>query len=643
MTSSRTLASGLIDASILRLDAPVIPKALPLLEDESAWHIHRRHRQEPLAVRVEQVWPNHAVPVPTVVELIWDGDPVGEPVELPALFQPNDHFPLTLWLPEECLGFAGNFRLIYRVTALNPADSMPLLVRLDSEAPNFGGTPGRLGFPDPIDTTGITEEYLQNNDDQVLATISKWPDIRLEDRVYYFWDLDLLNGFPRIEEADGHVEITDTNQDPVIVPFSGAFLRTRRNGPHTVHCILEDRSGNSGPASLAASVTVALEVLPDLPLPRVPLVEDGLIDLVDAVTGVWVEVPLIEGAQPGDVLQVYWNGEALALYELNDPQQWPAAMDVPWEVLSKDALYERQPPVRVYYRWQRSGSFDRRSESIFVDVDLTVAGPVHPEFPAPENPLLLPLPVVRGEQGDNQLGDPDFELDARVELELPERMSAGDRLELFWGRHPDPVDSHQVQPGEEAGSLVSFRVPWSIILEQGNHPALPMFYRTFNGVNYQRSQAVEVLVDISRIAVLAWPEFPDADRWGWIKCNSPHAPSLGVRVRIPGDQQQLQEGDRCEVIWQGCRNNNGSDFIAATFQVIARPAPLDPTEAEEGFIELQGSFDPFIREPATINGSARVYYRIQRDDGSLLYSKVNIVRLSILYPGTGYLCLGAYV
>lgn len=640
MTSSRELASELDDASSTRPDAPVIPRALPLLEDESAWHIHRRHRLEPLVVKVEKVWSNHTAPRPSVVELIWGDDPVGEPVVLPAFFEPDDHFPLTLKLPVAHLQSPGDYRVSYRVTASNSATSAALLVRLDSEAPNYGGAPGRLVFPDPIDTTGITEEYLQNNDDQVLATINRWPDIRLEDRVYYFWDLDLLNGLPRIDGADGHVEITDTRQDPVIVAFSSEFLRTRRNGRHTVHCILEDRSGNSGSVSLATSVTVALDVLPGLPSPEVPLAEDGLIDLADAVTGVTVAVPRIEGAQPGDVLQAFWNGEALAPYELEESQQWPAPVDVPWEILSKDALYEPQL-VRVYYRWQRPESFDRQSESIFVDVDLSVAGPVHPEFPAPENPLLVPLPVVRGEQGDNQLGDPDFELDARVELELPERMAAGDRLELFWGRHPVPVDSHQVQPGEAPGTLVSFSVPWSIILEQGNHPALPMFYRTFNEVNYQRSQAVDVHVDISRIAVLAWPEFPDADRWGWIKCNSPQAPSLGVRVRVPGDPQQLQEGDRCEVIWQGCRNNNGSDFIATTFQVIARPAPLSSAEAEEGFIELQGSFDPFIRDPAAINGSARVYYRVQRGDGSLLYSKVNIVRLSILYPGTGNLCLGA--
>ncbi|MFK0088337.1 hypothetical protein ACIQUS_13710 [Pseudomonas sp. NPDC090755] len=640
MTSDKPLTSELDDASILRMDAPEIPDALPLLVGETGLHIHRKERRKPLAVRIEKVWPAHLVPMVTKVELMWDREPVGMATELPAFLNPEDHFPLTLMLPVECMGDAGSYRLNYRVTTFNPETSAPLSVRLDSEAPNEGGSPGRLNFPSPIDTTGITEEYLQNNDNQVLATINPWPDIWLEDRVYYFWDLDLRNGLPRVEDADGHVEITDTSLDPVVVPFSEAFLRTRRNGLHTVYYALQDRSGNSGPLSVQTSVTVALEVLPDLPLPKVPLAEDELIDLEDAVTGVTVEVPLIEGAQPGDVLQANWNGEPLASYELTDPLQWPVPVDVPWTVLSKDALYERQL-VRVYYQWTRTGVFERQSGSIFVDVDLTVAGPVQPEFPALENPLLVPLPVVKGKQGDNQLGDPDFELNALVELELPERMNAGDRLELFWGRHPQAVDFHVVQTDESAGTLVRFHVPWSIILEQGNHPALPMYYRTFNGVNYQRSRAVEVLVDISRLAVLAWPEFPDADRWGWIKCNSPQAPSLGVRIRVPGDELQLQEGDRCEVIWQGCRNNNGSDFITTTFQVIARPAPLDPVEAEEGFIELQGSFDPFIRDPAALNGSARVYYRIRRDNGHLLYSKVNFVRLSIVYPGTGYLCLGA--
>ena len=615
---------------------PRIPVALDPAPNDYAYLIHRKDRAAPLQVMIDRVWPGHEVFGPTLVTLLWNGVEPVDSLELEAGFDPEIEFPLELKVPQGKLLTPGEFEIRYRVDNGNPSVSHPVIIRVDSEAPNHGGLGSRLDFADTPEV--ITEAYLAANGQKLSAT-TRWPDVEYGDVLYWYWDQfstdSASQAEPRIEDADGWVEVDDP-QPVVRVEIPGDVIRRKNNGLRYCHYVLVDRSGNPGPGSRSVEFEVLLDALPDLPHPDIPLsLPDGLVDLGDARVGVQVEIPFFANVRHDDGFEAFWNGHSLGRQTIDAETRWPLRFDVPWAVLSLGAL-EQVINVGVRYNWERQGINPVPSPIRVVSVDLRVAGPVNPENPGPINPL-LPRPVVLGQTEEDVLTDADFGLDARVRIRLHAELLEGQWLGVYWGAHSDAfvhqLDSDDIEQGE-----VQIDVPWEVVFAQGNNTALPVYYYTFNDRNYQHSPSTAVRVEIIRVVDLPAARFPDADLHKWINCYTVPPPYEGITIRIPA-ASGLQAGDVVEVYWQGCANNNGSNPITGTDIVLRKEQPLTAVEAQDGFDLHLSQFSPYIEEPAKVIGSGLVYYRATRLGGGRHYSQYDFVRVSVVWPGGGY-CLG---
>ncbi|MNQ53061.1 hypothetical protein D3C85_670930 [compost metagenome] len=620
-------------SDVRMLIAPEIPAALPLLADEEALTIPRGAQEAPLTVTIPEVWENHSVSGITVLEFMWDEYPVVE-VELPGKFDPADYFPLSMDIPAVYMSTPGIRRLSYRITTPNQATSHPIFVNIDKEAPNGGVVNTRLIFDPEVLEGGVTEAYLLAHE-EVVAEVPRWTGMRLEDRVYFYWDT-FSRGQGSTRDPVDYVEVTDTTET-VYVRYSAALIRSRGNGWRYARYHLQDRAGNETSSSRSEELNVDLEPTPvDLPAPEVPQAVPGPVNLEHAREGVRVQIREIADIRPGDILTIYWDGHALLpAIVIGDMPIWPAEQTVPWSTLAAGGT-ELPRGVRVFYQWSRGGIGPVDSRSNFVDVDFTVAGPENPEAPELVNPL-LPRVVVKGVTADNKLTYADYGLDATVQVALYAGPQRGQILELFWGWPPRFADRYVVKASDTEGTIIPFTVPWAIIEDDVENPALPVFYTTFNGVNRQQSRNTLVDVNITTIKGLKPARYPDADIFQWINCAN--APWNGIRVEIPGDNQRLSAGDKIELFWQGCRNSNGSDPIPGT-DISLIHEELTADEAENGLIIRVLPFDPYIKAPGSERGSALVHYRVTKEDGKTGFSPRNFVRISIVVPGSSQLCVG---
>ncbi|KJK17572.1 hypothetical protein [Pseudomonas sp. 2(2015)] len=624
-----------------RYAAPFVPAAMELTEDDVLGHLVRREDQlRPLEISIREIWADYnAAPpgVDTKVEFLWRNDVV-ETFTFSQPVIPDDVIPVVCKMPSEYMAAPGPARVEYRVTvSLNPSTSHATHLFIDKQAPNGDEEGSPLQFDQEVLISGVTEDYLSRHD-TVDARVEPWPDIRVGDLLTYYWEkLPVIDTDkqPRELPYAGELRITDVNA-PIIVQYDAMLVRESGSGLHEAYYRLEDRTGNRGPKSEVQPIEVVLDELPgDLPDPRVPRFDvDGLIDLEDARAGVEVHIDVISDAQQGDQVQVYWRGLALRLITIAENQQWPLKAPVSWAILAAGGF--AAPFVdRVHYTWRRGGA-SLTSSTLWVDIDLTVAGP--PPGPDPVNPLLLPA-VVKGTTADNVLTGADAGQDARVEILLYDNPQFGQVLELFWGSHPQAVDRYEVKVEDVGGQLIVLRVPWAIIHSVGNSPALPMQYTTFNGVNRQRSPITSVRVEVRVIEGLAPATFPDAKTNQWIRCEE--QPWLGVRVEIPKDPQ-LQVDDKLILLWEGDYNQSGNNPIPGTQGRFEHVLTREDLEAEHGYRFTVLPYDPLIKlaaRSAPGGGGGNVRYRLEKGDGSGVgESGLARARLSVIDLSTGLYC-----
>ncbi|KDN97638.1 hypothetical protein [Pseudomonas donghuensis] len=623
-----------------RYAAPVVPAAMELADDDVLGHLVRKEDQlRPLAIRIEEIWADYDTAPPgfdTKVEFLWRGVVV-ETFTFPQPVIPDDVIPVVCTMPSDYMAAPGSARVEYRVTVtVNPSLSHATHLFIDKQAPNGDEEGKPLQFDQEVLINGVTEDYLSRHD-TVDARVVPWPDIRVGDLLMYYWEkLPVIETDEQSLELPyaGELRIIDVNA-PIIVQYDAMLVRESGSGPHKAYYRLEDRTGNRGPKSEDQGLEVVLDELPGaLPDPRVPRFDaDGLIDLEDAQTGVEVHIDAITDAQAGDQVQAYWRGLPLRLITLSDNQQWPLRAPVSWAILAAGGF--AAPFVdRVHYTWRRSGAL-LTSATLWVDVDLTVAGP--PPGPDPVNPLLQPA-VVKGLTADNVLTGADVGLDAHVEIRLYDNPQTGQVLELFWGSHLQAVDRYEVKAEDVGGQLIVLSVPWAIIHGVGNSPALPMQYTTFNGVNRQRSPVTPVRVEVRVIEGLAPATFPDADRNQWINCSN--QPWLGVRVEIPKDSQ-FQVDDKITLHWEGDYGQIGNNPIPGTQASFEHVLTREDLESEQGYIFTVLPYDPLIKLAAREDGrgGGNVRYRLDKADGSGAgNSGLARARLSVLDLSTGLYC-----
>lgn len=343
------------------LVAPTVPAALPLLDDEKAYTIPRSAQVGDLQVDIEELWGGTDTLDPgekTTVTFLWDGEVVNTRTQ-EALYG-DEILPFSCSIPEIYSSVPGLHRLQYIVDLTSNGEftmpSLPIEVNIDKEAPNQGQRGRRLIFPTAIVDSGVTDDYLDNpiNNDQVVATVPPWPDMRLEDMVEGYLTLlpSVRRSHRRSRTLDvvARVVIEQRHKEgaPIELAFEGDTLRRHRNGDYDAHYYLIDRAGSEGPRSLAAPLLIDLTPSPSLlRAPEVPQANadsNGRIDLDDARApgGVYMNILEITDADAGDVLRPSWNLILLPEIIIGAGQVWPIRVPIDWPTLASGG-FEMSP------------------------------------------------------------------------------------------------------------------------------------------------------------------------------------------------------------------------------------------------------------------------------------------------------------
>jgi hypothetical protein len=364
----------------------------------------------------------HLVRPADIVTLYWnetnaiDSVTVGDP--------DKQDFPIKVTIgPDQLKSFQdGTYNLTYAVESDSGAKSYsdPTSIKIDTSRPDYDNIPEALTFPEKVVSDGITSDYLAKNDDKVIATVPGYDGIEAGQTVHSFWENQ------RVDVVT--VTAADVENYAVKIPIKGELIRTTGDGRQDTYYYLSSRAGYDGQASLHAQVDVLLSPTPtNLAKPRVPLADDGLIDLPDAQQGVIIDIDQYDNALPGDQILAKWGNTSLGQVSV-DPQAFPVEV----RVSTLTVISEGSGTKAVSYQVVRSGHhFDAPILDVTVDVD--TIGPPNPDPDNPINKALQP-PTVKGggSETDNELGPDDAGKDATVTVPIYDMAAAGDIVTVYW-------------------------------------------------------------------------------------------------------------------------------------------------------------------------------------------------------------------
>ncbi|MGN8249183.1 hypothetical protein [Pseudomonas sp. SMV7] len=587
--------------------------------------------QQPLRVVVPGNYADPGLPSVTL-DLGWQfqGAPFNS-VHNETLRPPYDD-ELELFIPIELLNH-GVYDLQYIITQLgNPNPSPKLTVTVDTQPPNYG-QPGQALQIQGVPGGEITEEYLAQYG-EVVFKVPSYYVARAQDKIILYWSDS--NPPPNDEPDVGCKTVTqdEIDNDSILVSYDAAVIRASGSGLRYPWYQLADLAGNVGPGAVVAQTPVELSPGPaNLPPPRVTLSVRGLIDREHAREGangeggVVVEIDPYDNASDRDQAIVSWQGQKLAERPV-DPVDFPLRVFVPWPALVAAGLGPGD--AQVQYEIRRNLQFTPSPE-LAVPFDLRVAGQDHSAAPALLNPLLA-LVEVRGRKSDkpNVLEPIDYGEDARVLLRLFDNPQPDELVLVYWGNQPQPVAEYRVEAGDLSGKPIEIDVPWAIVEQQPNDRALPVWYRTDNGVNQQLANTTLVDVAVEVIRDLPAATFPHADRYGYLNCCSKPRLWEGVTVRVE-PHALIEAEDTLELSWQGHDNLNGSSPIPGVAHTFSRKVSSD--EASQGTVFVVLPYETLI-EPMVDNASATVEYRLLKQDGRLGISVRDVVKITRKMPSS---------
>jgi len=588
-----------------------------------------------LAAVIEHRW---AVPAPAGesdrLEVFWtlsvnkqNATPIWS-IDLPGPVE-DTLFPYAINVPKNLLQSDGKYELWYCVTGFNgfPTPSARQVVTLDTRAPSYDKQLESLLYPADLTDTVITEAYLATHSDKVELTLPLplYTEVADGDVISLFWsDTNAPVGSAVLEKT---VLASEISAEDIRLDLSGDDIRAfGKNGVFHAFYKVRDRAGNETLMfSKPATATVSMDPLPVvLPAPTVPLHDDDrLLHRADARSIIKVEITTINDALPTDEVIFNWDGTRLpAVLAV-----FPISVEVPWAVLTANGMGPRD--VVVNYEVVR-GAWSQTSASVTLHVDFSVAGQDHPDAPALLNPLLA-LSEIRGQSDlPNELIPTDRNAPVIPRVILYQNPVAGEQLELYWGSWPTPAAVYTVQPGDVAGTAIEFSaVPWSVIDTDPNNAALPVYYTTSNGVNLQQSRVTTVKVRVVTIDDLPEPDFPDADKWGYINCDD--NPWDGIKHNITFINNRFAEGDVITLYWQGYRNFNDTDPIPETYGEFKYE--VNDTDIGNGFAVITVlPYRPYI-EPI-LEGAGGAFYTLTKLDGQFGTSPTGIVKITRVRPGS---------
>jgi hypothetical protein len=286
------------------LDPPDVPAALDDIPGGEPNLLRVDDLDAPLRVEVP-MWQN-STPMPDLperLEVYWNGVKFLEKEwEVPV--PPNDLILQVTGLHAQ----EGTHRIHYRVMTFNMewADSEVRVITVDRTPPALAGNGGRLQF----DVTDVTEEYLEDNGDRLVAQLPAYTSVKPGDEIRWYWDTDF--------EDDQLVDVRTLTQDdigkPLELTFPGEMIRERGDGTRMARYRVWDRAGNAS----AFAGYVNLEVTANQP-PRTfpwPDIEDDVgngqevtLDPMKALSGATVIIPAAADLRDDDEVWVQWGAK----------------------------------------------------------------------------------------------------------------------------------------------------------------------------------------------------------------------------------------------------------------------------------------------------------------------------------------------
>ncbi|MCX4217088.1 MULTISPECIES: hypothetical protein [Pseudomonas] len=578
--------------------------------------------------------PPFADPIPYIITISWvlEGGSF-TPVYKDTFDTPGEK---VLKVPRDKLAH-GIYALSYELNyGGNKKNSFDTRVTVDRLPPDDGQSPGALillNVPGDV----ITDDYLTRFG-EVRFQVPFYVDAKARDRAIYF--LTDSDNPPDSEQEIREQEFSqpDIDQKQLIITIYEADIRARGHGPRYFYYKLRDWAGNIGPRATLLPVFVDLRPGPgNLKPPRVPLSIRGLIDREHAREGatnqkaVTVEIDPYDNPDASDELLIRWNGHDLAPLDV-DPAAFPLTATVPWATLTADGLGPMD--AHVDYRVSRGGIPTLPSPETTVPYNFTVAGQDHPDAPALLNTRLAKVEIYGAVSKElNKLLPDDYELPAEGQLALHDDPVPGEKVFLYWGAISTPVAEYEVQPGDTAGKIIFFSIPWAFIDLDKENPVLPVRYVTDNGVNQQLAPTTLVNVAIIIIRNLPEPTFPDGGRQGLLNCCANPRLWVHVKVHVKGNDA-FDENDVVELHWQGCLGPNGTSPIAGAADSFPKTLSID--EARNGFDVLVTDYQKLIA-PMVNNGSALCRYFLRKSNGGRGESRPDFVIINRTMP-SGEVC-----
>lgn len=470
-------------------------------------------------------------------------------------------FPFSMYIPvDEFVEGRRHIRYTVVLSSGNRLESPPTLVTLDRTPPYGVGYPAAPTWPDTMPAGAlVTDDYLATTGGVLPVFIPEYPDRQSGDTAFFYWLREVPETPEGINYSVGPLDLDVTRE--VWVPRD--VLEATGDGACYGVYVLKDKAGNISRLSAWVKANVLLGPLPsDLQPPVVPLAADGLIDRLDGFEGVVVNIPAFQGSKNGDVVKVTWGGSELVSYPVGPAPQFPIPVPVPWSALRDNYDFDPQAnesqPVDVSYQVVRENvEFPATPLSTTIVVNLRVTGPDNGNEPDPVNPKLTE-PLIRGEsQLDNQLIETDAGKDATATIVLPEGLSSGDMIYLYWDGGLTP-DYYHVIDGDMPGKEVPINIPWSVIEASGNNTALPVHYLITQpgSANHQLSltRYVQVKIETLTLPKATFPHIFIDEELGIrsVNCSSLRQVNgnWGVHVHIAAGGKYLKQGVEVIAEWR---------------------------------------------------------------------------------------------
>lgn len=597
------------------LDMPAFNSANPLLPDTA----DDAQNQLPKALRGT----NLKIDIPQfdqgddgrrgIITLFWNG--VAKAVT-PQFTTPIT-FPVEMTLPASETGLQGQYELSYVVNILgNETSSLPLVVNIDTTAPNNNRPGEQVDLPAEVEADGIAREYLNAHGKVVVTVPNTYSDAKIDDEVILMFGTSIplakeIGRFPR-------PNLIDT------IEFDLLEKDIKQEGDHSLFYVLADRKGNEGPDSAYRTVPVMLTPAPtDLLPPLVPLADDDLIDYADAVQGVRVAIRAYTHWYSSDRVVVTFDGSDHA------PQQM--GQDGTQVTLPYALIYNGNYGIkdsRITYRIERNGKPFEELVGRDFKVDLRMPGPDPKDPPEEVHPQLNILTVKGAVSADNVLTEADADQDVTATADIYPNVGDDQYAQLYW----NGVEATDVRVElDSASTEIAFTIPWEVVKDGGNGAAIPVSYLVGHTLNENVYHSGPREVDVSGIRiVLPEPAFLNLDStFDVLNCPSlrVHNGALYAEIEVPGGDLRLA-GKELTFIYQGWSDESGAVAIPGTSDSFTYTPNED--EARDGFI-VRLPYESALRETRQAWGS--IHFTVDLDGAPAAPSERHLVDVEVQRPG----------